>query len=510
VLRRSSISLIGACLVLASLASAQEPTAQPTAKVTLDVSETLFSVITAMNSCGYDQELSASDPVRLRIRAEVSKKVEDSPSARYAERDLCAFYHDHQQPDYSRDLSQYLSLALNLGAPPAFAANVKEADMPPDAAYVLGVQPLLQRFYIDADLHSIWLRHNKDYEALADRNREAVSKMLMATDVYLKLPVGGYSGRSLSIFLEPMAAPSQTNARNYDTNYFMVVSPEQGEVGLDQIRHTYLHFILDPMTMKRGTTMKRLAPLLNSVKTAPIDESFKSDVTLLLTESLIRAIEARTSKGSELEREQKAEMDAREGFILAPYFYDQLVKFEKDPVGLNDAYGDWLYYIDVAKEQSRASHIQFAASSAPDVLRPAKRANPLAEAELSLSSGDLVRARDLAQRALDSHQVEPGRAYFLLARISTSAKDPEGAQKYFEKAIEVSRESRVVAWSHIYLGRIYDLKSERETALQHYHAALQTGDSSAYTKAAAERGLKEPYQLPVRKIEGTQTQEKTN
>lgn len=489
---------------LVSLAPAQQTT-----KVSLDVSETLFSVTTAINACGYDQDLASADPLRLRIRAEVNREVENSPNAHAALDDVCVFYRDHQQSDSSRDLAQYISLALNLGTPPAFTPNGKEADLPPDATYVLGVQHVLQNFYTAANLHGIWLRHSKDYDALIDSNNEAVAKMLTATDVYLKIPVGGYSGRHLSIFIEPMAAASQSNARNYETDYFIVQSPENGALKLDQIRHTYLHFVLDPMAMKRGTTMQRLAPLLDSVQTAPIDNSYKTDVTLLVTESLIKAIEARTEPGkgkdADLKRQQKANDAAREGFILAPYFYDQLTKFEKDPIGLQDAYGDWLHNIDVQQEKHRASRIQFATTSAPEVVRAAKPADPLIEAEKYFASGDFTRARELAQKALDSPLANPGRTQFLLARIAISTKDMSGAQALFEKAIQVSREARVIAWSNIYLGRIYDLKSERETAVKHYRAALESGDSSSITKSAAERGLKQPYQPPAsQNPQGTQ------
>jgi hypothetical protein len=496
VLRRIALVLMIFCGALVPKAPAQQ-----TAKVSMDVNETLFSVTTAINACGYDQDLASADPLRLRIRAEVNREVENSYKAHTALNDLCTFYHDHQQSDSSRDLAQYVSLALNLGTPPAFTPTVQEADLPPDAAYVLGFQHVLQNFYVAADLHGIWLRHGKDYESFIDRNNEAVAKMLTATDVYLKIPVGGYAGRHLSIFIEPMAAVSQSNARNYETDYFIVLSPENGALKIDQIRHTYLHFVLDPMAMRRGTTMQRLAPLLDSVATAPIDNSYKTDVTLLVTESLIRAIEARTEPGkgkdADLKRQQKANDAAREGFILAPYFYDQLVKFEKDPIGLQDAYGDWLHYIDVQQEKRRASQIQFAATSAPEVVRTAKPVNPLDEAEKYFVSGDYTRAKELAQRALDSPQADAGRARFLLARIAISTRDLPGAQALFEQAIQVSREPRVIAWSNIYLGRIYDLKSDRETAVKHYRAALEAGDSSSITKTAAERGLKQPYQPPA-------------
>jgi hypothetical protein len=503
VLRRIALTLTIFFGALVPLAPAQQ------AKVSLDVSETLFSVTTAINACGYDQDLASADPLRLRIRAEVERDLANSPNARGALNDLCVFYRDHQQADSSRDLSQYISLALNLGTPPAFTPIGKEADLPPDAAYVLGIQHVLQTFYTAADLHGIWLRHSKDYEAFIDRNNEAVAKMLTATDIYLKIPVGGYAGRHLSIFIEPMAAASQSNARNYESEYFIVQSPENGALKMDQIRHTYLHFVLDPMSLRRGTTMERLAPLLDAVETAPIDNSYKTDITLLVTESLIRAIEARTEPGkgkeADLKRQQKVDDDAREGFILTPYFYEQLAKFEKDPVGLQDAYGDWLHNIDVQQEKHRASRIQFAATSTPEVVRAAKPADPLVEAEKYFAAGDFTRARELAQKALDSPLADHGRSQFLLARIAISTKDLPGAQTLFEKAIEVSRDPRVVAWSNIYLGRIFDLKSDRETAVKHYRAALEAGDSSSFTKSAAERGLKQPYQPPASQTpQGTQ------
>jgi hypothetical protein len=52
----------------------------------------------------------------------------------------------------------------------------------------------------------------------------------------------------------------------------------------------------------------------------------------------------------------------------------------------------------------------------------------------------------------------------------------------------------MLAWSHIYLGRIYDIQQERSRAVEHYQAALAAGDPSADTRAAAERGLASPYQ----------------
>ena len=50
----------------------------------------------------------------------------------------------------------------------------------------------------------------------------------------------------------------------------------------------------------------------------------------------------------------------------------------------------------------------------------------------------------------------------------------------------------------MYLGRILDLKEEREAAMVEYRAALTTGAELPEIKAAAERGLQQAYEPPVK------------
>ena len=69
---------------------------------------------------------------------------------------MCKFYDLHQTPDTSKLLAEYVSLALYLNPAPNLTPKVKEADMPPDAVAVVGILPLLQKFYDTAGLHGIW------------------------------------------------------------------------------------------------------------------------------------------------------------------------------------------------------------------------------------------------------------------------------------------------------------------------------------------------------------------
>ena len=165
--------------------------------------------------------------------------------------------------------------------------------------------------------------------------------------------------------------------------------------------------------------------------------------------------------------------------------------------GLKDAFPDWLHDIDVDKTSKQAAQIQFAASAEPDVMHAgnAKNDAKIDLAEKDLTSGNPAGAAQLAQEALAAGE-DPGRCYFVLARAASISGDMQDAKDDFGKAAESSRDPRVVAWSHIYLGRILDLQEEREAAVEQYKAALNAGDSAADTRAAAERGLQSPYEPP--------------
>jgi hypothetical protein len=75
-------------------------------------------------------------------------------------------------------------------------------------------------------------------------------------------------------------------------------------------------------------------------------------------------------------------------------------------------------------------------------------------------------------------------------------RDVAVAQHAFEETIRLSKDPRTLAWSHIYLGRIYDIQDERDQAVNEYRAALTVRDGQADTRLAAEKGLKQPYAVP--------------
>lgn len=516
--------------------------AQPEAggsAITLETSEPLFDVAVALNVCGYDADLAASSPVRLAIRDEINATLTTSADARNSRDALCTYVRQHTLTDSGLNLAQYISLALYLSPPPELTPTVDQSQLPPDSTQVVNILPLLRKFSVDINLHSIWIEHRPQYEDLLRRVHDPLTRMVLNTDIYLHVPVSSYDGRRFLVLLEPMLAPSATNARIYGNDYIVVASPAGqplGAVHMDEIRHTYLHYEIEPLIYSRGTAIKRLVPLLRSVQDAPLDFAYKSDISALLTECLIKAVEIQTmdvgiekptrpnvssadrgafirytdamtayDRDAENIRRQHVDLAMRQGWVLVEYFYGKLGQMEKAGVGLQEDIAEMVYGMDVPREAHHDSQITFLPQGTQDVVRRAPRQlTGLELAEMKLLKGDLDGAAALAKTALNDPKGDHAQAHYVMARLDLMQRQPGAAIEDFQETLKLSNDPRTLAWSHIYLGRLYDVMPDRERALSEYHAALTVRDSQPDTKAAAESGLKQPFAAPGAQHEASQ------
>jgi tetratricopeptide (TPR) repeat protein len=529
--------------------------------VSLETSETMFQMATALNSCGYDNGLESSLPVRAAVRAEVAEVVAAGFEARASHEALCAYINGHQVPG-ARNLAQYVSLALFLSPPPDLALSVGEGDLPPDSQNVIGILPLLRDFAAKAQLHNIFVRHRADYEAGVMQVHDTVTRMLLETNIYLHQPVSSYDGRRFLVLLEPMLSPQAVNARIYGTDYFIAVSPARIDdpsvnkatpgsrmsVGpraaglqMDQVRRMYLLYNVDPIIYARAGATNRLLPLLKTVSDAPIDYTYKSDIVALTTECLIKAIEARVmdvgiprppkpndagkSRGeadgynqmlgdwerkAEAVRRKQVVMDMESGWVLTGSFYDKLAVEDREGISLKESIGEMVYGMDVPHEVSAAKKIPFFEPGSTNLVagagithaRSARRLyTPMEQAELKLQKGDRLGAEELAEKELTANP-SSGDALYIMARVKLMEGDPQEAYDRFTQVVKSSKDPRTVAWSHVYLGRLYDTQqqSSRPKAVAEYKAALSTPGIQPDVRAAAEAGIKQPFAAPKRTV----------
>jgi tetratricopeptide (TPR) repeat protein len=503
--------------------------------ISLVSSEPVFLMAAALNACGYDEGLGESAPIRQHVRDEMNLAFAKSEDARVKRDHICLYIAQHRMTGGERDIAQYISLALYLTPPPELETSAELTEMPPDSTQVVEIVPLLRDFAAAADLHGIWLAVHRTYDQEADRLHDSLSKMIVSTNVYLKMPASTYEGRRFVVVTEPMLSPRMVNARIYGADYVVVVSPASGSgsIPMNDVRHTYLHYVIEPLLYARANAVDRTQPILKEVREAPMEFRFRSDSVSLTIESLIKAIEARTmdtgipvykipanADRAEMPRyeherqvyQQKVDTvrltamrhAMTQGFVLTQYFYSQLIQFEKDPASLRDTIGEMVYSIDVETEVHRARSIIFDKEADGDVLTRSqpRKLTGLDLAEARLATGDVATASAMARHALASHSdssdsldaiAQNARANFILARAAILTGHPGEAIDGFQRTLATSKDPRLLSWSHIYLGRMLDLDCKRDEAVAEYQQALKTRDGQQDTRLAAERGVKTAY-----------------
>lgn len=490
---RAGVYAVVVLLALLVLAAPSATLAQEPSNVSLDSNEQIFSVLAALNAAGYDTGLGAAtgDKTRDEVRAKLAKKdIAVLP-------ELKKFYEEHRIADSGTDLGQYVSLALLLGPPPKFALTVQASDLPPDAKKVAGLIPLLRKFYEEANLVAVWSSVQPDYQAAIERYSEPVRHSIELTDAYLRFPSGAYLGRKYSIDLCLLGSPDQVQARIYGSNYFLVVTPSK-QLKVSEIRHQYLHFLLDPLAIKYAAEIHQKAPLLKFAREAPtLGQDFKDDFSLLLTECLIRAVELRMDRTPAQAASKSVNELTAAGLILVPHFYDMLVGYEKQESSLSVFYRNMVEAIDIGQVQGQLASVEFTPRPAPPENAPQPGASEL---ERLLDQGDNAiyenkypEARAAFQTVLDKFDATNERALFGLAVVASNTRKPDTAEDYFRKVVETAGDVRLVTWSHIYLGRLYDLKGERTQALKQYRAASLTAARYPEALRAVQSGLAYPF-----------------
>ena len=458
----------------------------------LDSNETLFTMLAALNAAGYNSAIDSPDnsPLRKQLRDYLAQKK--IPVVK----DIHDFY-AYKSPS----IAPYLSLALSVTGPPDFNYRERTVDVPPDAAALEPFVPLLIRFYQEAQIGDLWKRVQPAFDAEIARYHEPLSNITLLVNSYLRSAAAGYMGRHFQVYIDLLAAPNQVQSRSYGNEYYVVVTPAK-EPNIFELRHTYLHFVIEPLASKYAREIMNNASLSDYVAAAPgLEDSYKNDFLLLTTESLIKAVESRLDKKPALVKDA-----LQQGFILTPYFAEALAAYEKQPVAMKLYFPDVIANLDPAKERRRLEGVTFTAPpkktittevAVPEpVLSPSGKVLALADA--AYAKKDWENARGYFLRALDvkGEAGEHAKAYYGLARVLLQLHKPEEAEQLLRKTVDSSPDPQTLAWAEVTLGRLWDSQNDHEEALKHYQAAFNVKGASDQAHKAAEQGLQQPFTKP--------------
>jgi tetratricopeptide (TPR) repeat protein len=476
-LNRFVISAISAAILFLRVASAQQGQ--------LDASPSLFTVMAALNMAGYDADLESpnNNPLRKAVRAELAKR--DIPSlARIKE-----FIVIHRRARNTDELGQYISYGLSIGPPPDFALR-RDADIPPEIVEMRDFSKLLAAFYKEGNIDDLWKRAQPEIDRMIAPYHQGVIDALLQVNAYLRQQASGFRGRRFQIYLEPLAAPGQMHTRSYGNEYTVVITPSP-KPRIEEVRHAYLYYLLDPLATRNAEILGRKKVLADHAMRANLlGDAYKEDFLLLVTGSLARAVEARIDH-----KPEAVQQALHEGYILAPYFNEALVRFEKDEQSMALYYTPMVQAIDLLKEDARLLPVQFAntAPAAPAVTVTETKSDvppvfeTLKRAEELLKNQDYEKAEELFQEASNSNVSKHVQAagYYGLARIALAQGEPEDAETLFEHTLESQPDGQVKSWVLVYLGKLRLEVMDKEHAAKYFQEAIHVeGASDAAVKEA--------------------------
>jgi tetratricopeptide (TPR) repeat protein len=479
--------------------------------VSVETSQQVFATMCALDAAGFgsDESTLAEMPARRVLRADLLKLQGPATEA------LRKFYREHALGDPGENLSRYMAFALVAGPSPEFQFQVERDLLPPDVLSLDGFQAILAAFYREAHLDARWHQVEREYEYAALQYQLPVARVITVSNGYLREVAKPSRGRSFFVYVEPLVG-NRTIFRNTGDRYAIVVG-NTPEFPTDEIRHAYLHFLLDPLPLTNRGIIERKAALLNIAAKAPqLPREYQGDFLALTDECFVKAVDLRVQRLSP-DRLEAAVKDAdRSGFILVRPIVQQLQKFEKDQPAMSYYFSDLIDAIDVQAEQKRLQRVTFYMSD----MTAASKDTGLAENDVSdldklmdqgdreIALQDAPAAEATFQKVLKEDPSQP-RALYGLAIASVLDGKAAVAKDLFQKVVSpvstnaispkatAAPEPMLLAWSHIYLGRIHDLEGERDLAIGEYKAALAVDGAPESALVAAQRGVGVAYAPPA-------------
>jgi tetratricopeptide (TPR) repeat protein len=495
------------------------PLKEAASPVSVQQSAQLFAVLCAAHAGGYDAGVPESEMSQLEaaVRREIMKARGPAVDA------LRQFYRNHELADAGATLSRYVSYGLVVGEPPRFEYVLDREDLPPDVLALEGFTGILTAYYNEAHVDQLYERVKPVYATRVADVERLLGQLTLLETGYMRQLLRPTADHTFTVYIEPLVG-ARSNFRIYGGRYALVMDPSL-PVAADEVRHSLLHFLLDPLALAHHPPAAGRKAILDVAARAPrLPGEFHDDIEALTDECLVKAVELRMQHLPASKVQAALDAAEADGFVLIRPIYSGLEAYEKGEDTLSTYYPKIIQKLDLSAEARRLANVQFAAADAPSqqrrqaaVAAPAPEVSELetwlAEGESQLAAKDTRSARATFQRVLDKYPSVPRAQYGLavaiivdgevdrgkglLDQVVSELTNPAGAaqsaglgeQPGSPAQPSIAPDPRTLAWAHIWLGRIYTERGRPELAGVEYRAALAVEGAPDTARAAAQRGL---------------------
>jgi hypothetical protein len=519
---RRKLSKFGIVLLVIAVGAAgvvaQTPPARVRATTTavtpvrLDGSEAMFTTMCLLYAAGFEADMNADNWTTFRAQMRDRAQAQKGPAVDAA-RD---FYKQHQLKDPGATLSRYIWFGLVSGPAPEFQPVLPRDQLPPEVIQLEGFSEILASYYVEQNIGVLWKQVQPVYNREIEQLHESVSQIVLVSTAYLREVLEPAQERTFNIIVDPLVGRI-TNVRNFGDHYAIILGGAQ-DVPTSLVRHAFLHFLLDPLPLTYSRLVITKEPLFEVAAKAPrMPEDLRDDFFSWFSECLVRSVELKLRRMSPGEREAAISGNDEDGYTLVRPLFLALAGFEKSDPSMKIYFPELVRGIDLKTELLRETAVHFlpAANTSDaqqltgeEVARRHKAQVPavatvpndqdtialLTEGERRIAERN-PRAAEASFKSVLTKYPEAARAWYGLGLVALLDHDAERAKFVFGRLTSgehaATKDPMVLAWSHIYLGRIYDDEGQSENAKSEFQAALAVSGAPEQAHQAAQKGLGE-------------------
>jgi len=204
--------------------------------------------------------------------------------------------------------------------------------------------------------------------------------------------------------------------------------------------------------------------------------------------------------------------DDEDGYVLVKPLFGALPKFENSEPSMKLFFQDLVRAIDTGAEARRLATVKFAPadtarpedeaaaeevarrrSAAPTTVpNDAEVLTALTEGERRIAEKNPRAAEASFQKVLTKYP-DQARAWYGIGLVALLDHDAARAKQVFGRLTTgehaATQDPMVLAWSHVYLARIYDDEGNPEVAKMEYQSVLNVEGGPEQAKQAAQKGL---------------------
>jgi tetratricopeptide (TPR) repeat protein len=475
--------------------------------VTVDGSEAMFTTMCALLAAGFESNVSADNWTTFRAQMRERLRQQHGPAVDAVRE----FYKQHELRDAGATLSRYLWFGLVSGPAPKFQMVLRRDEIPPEVLALEGFSEILSNYYQEQNIGVLWRQVQPVYDREVVRLHDEVSQIVFVSTAYLREILDTSLPQTFSIVVEPLVGRI-TNVRNFGDHYALVLSGGE-EIPTDVVRHAFLHFLVDRLPLMYSHVIAVKRPLFEKAAQAPrLAPELKDDFASYFAECTVRALELKLKRMSPGEREAAMSRADEDGYVLVRPLFGALAKYENSEPSMKLFYPDLVRAIDSGAESKRVAALNFA--PAPSALAAdeassevvVRKRNELpttvpneAEVIAALTEGERRIAEKNPRAAESSFQKvlmrypDQARAWYGIGLVALLDHDAARAKQVFGRLTTgehaAAQDPLVLAWSHIYLARIYDDEGNPAVAKAEYQSALEVQGGPDQAKLAAQKGL---------------------